>query len=282
MKTILIVVAGMSDLPDPLTGHDTPLTEAHIPALDILSQRGSLTSFFTLPESFTVSHSNALLSLLGYDLERGEPDVRELMEFGLDNSKPLTSFDTLRPFIIPGFSGHGVCVTASAWVRGVAKCAMLRPLDIYSPGSSDSEILDAIAALANQSITKEEFVFVYVDSPLRSSLKGDVEGKIHALELIDRHLISPMADFVWKSDLLINMAITTDLVTPWHRRRPAVLPVPVTLYFNNWDNISDEDNTFTEVCSMLTQREFLHPSDLIRYLISFSPDPDSGLDDKPF
>ena len=270
MKTILIIIAGMADLPDPLTLKETPLVTGHMPSLDLLARRGEMTSFTTVAERHEISHKNALLSVLGYDLDRGEPSVEELMEFGLDNSIPLTQYPSLRPFILPGFSGHGVCVTTSAWIRGVAKCALLKPLDIYSPGSSDAEIFEAMSKLVVEAVPNKEFVLVYVDTPLKASLRGDYEGKIKSLELIDRHLVTPIADYVWKSDLLINLAITTDLVTPWHRRRPAKMGVPVILYFNNHDWDGDPEKSFTEVESMLTERTLHSPSDLMRYLCNFS------------
>lgn len=280
MKTIMIVIAGMADLPDPLTLKDTPLVVAEIPALDTLARRGEITAFPSFTPSHEISHKNALLSILGYDLDRGEPQLEELMEFGLDNSIPMTQYESLRPFIIPGFSGHGVCVTTSAWVRGVAKCAFLRPLDIYSPGSSDSEILDAMAAVATSALIDNEFVLVYVDSPLRASLKGNYDSKVEALETIDRHLITPLADFVWKSDLFINLAVTTDLVTPWHRRRPTQISIPVILYFNNHDWDGDPEQNFTEVEAMLMERNLTAPSDLIRYLYNFSIDEEEGTSPK--
>lgn len=270
MKTILIVIAGMADLPDPLSLRETPLVVASIPALDTLSRRGELSSFPTIWGDHEISHKNALLSILGYDLDKGDPSAEELMEFGLDHSSPISKYESLRPIIIPGFSGHGVCVTTSAWVRGVAKCALLKPLDIYSPGSSDAEILETMAKLAIDSVRDNEFVLIYVDSPLKASLRGNYDAKVNSLGTIDRHLVTPIADYVWKSDLLINMAITTDLVTPWHRRRPAQISVPVILYFNNHDWEGDPAQSFSEVEAMLNQRNFNYPSDLIRYLCNFN------------
>lgn len=269
MKTILLVIAGMGDLPDPYTLRDTPLNTAEIPALDTLARRGDVFSCATMEEDREISHKNALLSILGYDLQRGEPSTIELMEYGINNSTSLTDYTTLLPFVIPGFSGHGVCVTTSAWVRGVAKCAMIKALDIYSPGSSDTEILETIANLATSSITDHEFVFVYVDSPLRASLRGDFEAKVTALETIDRHLVTPIADYVWKSELMINLAVTSDLITPWHRKIPVKMGVPSILYFNNHDRDGDLRQTFSEVESMLSSHRMNHSSDLIRYLCNF-------------
>lgn len=277
MKTILIIIAGMGDLPDPKTLKETPLVVAHTPALDTLARRGDMTSFSSIVKSYPISHKNSLLSILGYDISRGEPDVEELMEFGLDNSSELTQFSSLRPFIIPGFSGHGVCVTTSAWVRGVAKCALLKPLDIYSPGSSDAEILETIAKLTIEAVPGNEFVFVYVDSPLKASLRGDYEAKVKALEIIDRHLIAPIADYVWKSELLLNLAITTDLITPWHRRRPTDIAIPLITYFNNNDREGDPEMGFTEVQAMLEERIYTSPNGLIRYLYNYYIDEESDL-----
>ena len=282
MKTIMIVIAGMGDLPDPITGWDTPLVSAAIPSLNMLAQRGEITAVPTINPDFEISHKNALLSLLGYDLQRGEPSLQELMEFGLNGKDPITTYNSLRPFIIPGFSAHGVCITPSAWVRGVAKCALISPLDIYAPGASEVDILETMAELACQSVIDNEFVFLYVDSPLKASLKGSYEAKVSALESIDQHLVNPIADFVWKSDLFINLAITTDLVTPWHRKRPAQMNVPLILYFNNHDREGDPDQSFTEVQAMLSPKNFNYPSDLMRYLTSFTVSDEEVNDDNPF
>lgn len=269
MKTILIIIAGMADLPDPMTLRDTPLTVGKLPSLNTLASRGEIATISFQNAEHELSHKNALLSLLGYDLGKGEPKIEELLEFGLDNSGPITKFESLRPFVIPGFSGHGDCVTTSAWARGVAKCALLNPVDIYSPGSSDAEILETMAELVTRSIMKREFVLVYVDAPLRASLKGDFEEKVKSLERIDRHLITPIADFVWKSDLMINMALTTDLVTPWHTGRPSLISVPVLLYFNN-DDWEGQARAFTETEAMLRNYNMEAPADLIRYLSNFT------------
>lgn len=282
MKTILIIIAGMSDLPDPVTLRDTPLTEAHIPALDMLARRGVMSVVYSINDKATISHKNSLLSLLGYDVVKGEFSSEELMEFGLNNAARITDYPSLRPFIIPGFSGHGVSITTSAWVRGVSKCALLKPLDVYSPGSSDGEILDTLANLATEAIIENEFVLIYVDYPLKASLRGDFEGKVNSLELIDSHLISPIADFVWKSDLMIQLAITTDLTTSWHTRRPVDISVPAIFYFNNHDTEGDPDTSFTETQSMLMDWHLDHPSDLIRYLSNFSVTEEEETPDLPF
>lgn len=271
MKTILIVIAGMADTPDRLRHLATPMEEAHIPSMDLLSRRGDLT-ILPGPEAQDgdFSHPDALLTLLGYDLQRGKPSVEELMEYGLDHSARITSYPSLRPFVIPGFSGHGVCVTTSAWARGAAKCALLKPMDIYSPGAGDTEILNTIADVTIKAITLNEFVLVYVDTPLKASFKGDYNGKIAALESIDRHLVTPVADFVWKSELMLNLAVTTDLVTPWHLRREIKGDVPALVYFNNHDWEGMPDVKFTEIKARLMNRNLKTRSDLIRYLSNFA------------
>lgn len=273
MKTILIVIAGMADLPDRLSGQGTLLDSSYLPALNTLAARGEVVSLMTDTGHHQLSHKNAFLSLIGYDLQRGDPSLQDLMEYGLDNSSPISDYATLSPFVIPEFSGHGVCVTTSAWVRGAAKCAMLKPVDIYSPGSSDSEILATEAELVTKLIVDNEFVLVYVDSPLKASLQGRYEQKKEALENIDRYLIAPIADFVWKSDLLINMAITTDLVTPWHLKIPMKANVPVLLYFNEHDFGENPDVRFTEVEAGLNPNPFISGEEFIRYLIDFTGEP---------
>ena len=287
MKTILVIIAGMADLADPRSHPDTPLSAAKVPALDALTERGHLYTLSPVDRIHEATYKNALLSILGYDLKRGIPSTEELMEYGLDNSSALTDYSSLRPFIIPGFSGHGVCITTSAWVRGVAKCALLKPLDIYSPGSSESEILETIAGLVNDSLNSNDFVLVYVDSPLKASLQGNYDAKVHALETIDRHLVGPVADFVWKSDLLINMAVTTDLVTPWYRQKPLRTKVPALLYYNNLEENGSLFRIFTEEEAVTSELgyDLNSPSEFIRHLAYLNMkegEEDSDSSDMPF
>lgn len=270
MKTILLVIAGISDTPEPLTNKPTPLYVASKPSLDILARRGELICFNVLPDPKYISNVNSLLALMGYDLQHGEPSVREMMEYGLDHSATINLFPTLRPYVIPGFSGHGVCITTSAWVRGLAKCALLRPLDLYSPGSSDSEILSTMAQCVTDAVEKEEFVFVYVDSPLKASLRGNYEEKVKAIEIIDRHLVTPIADYVWKSELLINFAVASDIVTPWHTAAPGLEFPPAVIYYNNEEKVDDGYKDFYEIDDIVADQIWHHPSDLIKYLCNFN------------
>lgn len=277
MKTILIVISGIADKPAPYFSLDTPLATAKIPSLDLLAGRGDFSVFSSLDKKYELSYKNALLSLLGYDLAKGEPSLEELLEYGLDPKASINDFSTLRPFVLPGFSGHGVCLTPSAWVRGAAKCALLEPVDIYVPGAGDSDLLETIANLATTEILSKEFVFIYIDAPLRAAFNGDFHKKMEALEAIDKYLITPVADFVWKSDLMIHMAVTTDLQSSWLKRGPEEAKVPVLFYYNNHDWEGFPNVRFTEE-EAREMDEFLYsPGQFMRYLCNFHDSKDDDL-----
>ena len=280
MKTILIIIGGMADIPDLSSGGKTPLGEASVPSLDIIGSKGKCGSFNTVPDNYPINVKNALFSLLGYDLSKGIPEDIDLMEFGMDANAFRDPASSLKYFVIPGFSGHGVILTTSTLVRGIGRCAFLNPVDIYVPGATDSEILDAIAKKCIQSIHDNEFVLIYVDNPLRYSITGDPLEKKRSLEIIDYHLITPIADFVWKSNMFINLAVTSDVVASWRDCKLIRGKVPAAVYFN--DREVQSGVKFSETDCQTGDLEVKEPADLIRFLISSSPFNEDSDDPLPF
>ena len=82
MKTIIVIISGLADLPDPQLDGKTPLMMADSPALDALARCGCCGTMRVCPEGVTVTRANAVLSLLGYDFSKGEPDSAALARYG--------------------------------------------------------------------------------------------------------------------------------------------------------------------------------------------------------
>lgn len=268
MKTIFIIVSGIADIPYEETCGKTPLMLADTPSLDALAKCGCCGSILTLPEVVELSSHNAILSMLGYDLGKEMPSAESLEKFG---KSALMTPESGAPgfFIIPKFSGHGVVISARPAVKGIGKMALLHPLDIITDTNGGESTLRQMADAAINAIEKEEFVFLHVECAAAMSRKGDLRGKIEAIEKIDRDIITPIADYVWNAKEQMNMVLTTDCITSWKTRKNERGEVPAVVYFN--DDLPYNTDRFDEQSVEEGPLNAPLPGDLIRKLITFEP-----------
>lgn len=270
MQTVFIIIGGLADLPEEETGGRTPLMMADTPGLDALARVGCCGSVLPISDDVPLSAETAVLSLLGYDFGRGVPFASELSAFGRTSSR-AGDFQSLRYFVLPKFSGHGVVVSASDSMRGIGKLAMLRD----ATPSLRSGRLAPLAETALRELEKNEneFVLVYVDVAAIASEAGDLEGKIRAIEEADRLVVSPVADYVWNAKVQMNMVVASDLVASWKRRRGVRGEVPAVVYFN--DDLPYDTERFNELSVVDGPLCAPLPGDLIKKLLTFEPILDS-------
>lgn len=267
MKTIMIVVGGMADLPDESTGGRTPLMMASTPALDALAKCGCCGLVKTIPDGYPVTTEAAVLSLLGYDFSHGIPSRLGLEAFGAGTGAPEKE---LRPFVVPKFSGHGGVVTRSPLIHGIGRMAMLRPCVAADEEGNPIELtLPRIAATIIEAIEYFDFVLAYVGSPHERAIRGDLDGKIEAIEDIDSLLVRPVADYVWNAKMQMNLVVTGDHISSWRRRSTVEGDVPAVVYFN--DDLPYDTERFNEETVEDGPLNAPLPGDLIRRLVTFEP-----------
>lgn len=234
MKTILIILGGAADRISLSPNGETPLAAAVTPSLDALAQISDIGYVRTVPYYLSMTAKNAVFNILGYDQRRGDITETELMELGFNADFPS---GPLPFFNIPYFSGHGSMITTSPLIRGIARLASLTPVDIYSPGASDEDIYDVMASEAIRLSEKQEFVGIYVDEPAQAARLKNYEAKIKAIEAIDSHLISPIADYVWRAGEPMVLAIIPDMAVSCYTGAPVEGKVPAMLYNNEREGI---------------------------------------------
>ena len=269
MKTILIVIGGMADIPDRELGGKTPMMVADMPSLKALSEGGMTGLYLPVEKGFPVSVQTTLLSMFGYDLRKGIPSSDDLISLALEEKPQAHVSMKTNGLIIPFFSGHGVTITSSLVARGIGKLSFLEPTDLYTIGSEEREIANTIAAETISKIGSNEFVFVYIDSPYKAAKAGEPELKQESLEIIDSHILSPVADFVWHAKEQMNLAITSGFISSWRTRSIMAGKVPAVIYFN--DDIRYHKGVFNELEICKEELNFKKPYDLMRFLSLFMP-----------
>lgn len=271
MKTIMIVIGGLSVLRDEGGKEKTPLMEAEVPSLDNMAKVGCGGMVSNVPEGAVATPVNAMLGLLGYDFNRGVPDQFLLESIGIGRRY---GGEGVPWFVIPKFSGHGIVLTDSAAIRGAGMLGLLRPAFTVRPeddpeASPTCGTLGDKAQAAIQAIDMFDFVLIYVDGPARHSLSGNREGQVEALEEIDRELITPVADYVWNAKLQMSLVVTGDLPVDLTTGHYGHGEVPAVVYFN--DDAPYDTERFDE--ESLDGGPLNAPlvGDLIRQLVSFEP-----------
>lgn len=263
----------MADLPELEIGGKTPLMLGDTPSLDALAKCGCCGSILPLPEEVELTRENAILSLLGYDFRRGAPERESLASFG--KIRIGNNYDS-EPgyFIIPKFSGHGVVISSSPEVRGIGKMALLKPMDVISLSNDADSALRLKAEYAIKAIERYEFVLLHVECVAAMSRRGDLRGKIDAIERVDRQIITPIADYVWNAKEQMNMVVVSDCITSWRSRGNERGEVPAVVYFN--DDLPYDTVAFDESSVVDGPLNTPLPGDLIRKLMTFEPIVENG------
>lgn len=268
MKTVIVIISGLADVPDRSLQGKTPLMLAHTPALDALAKCGCAGSLRVCPDGVAPTRNNAILSLLGYDFSKGVPEAVSLASFG-KSASPVPEEFGLRCHVIPKFSGHGVVISNHPEVRGIGKMAMLSAEEGgHSRGDGDSGLY-SLAEKALAALDRNELVVVHVESAAAMSRRHDPDGKQRAIEEIDRDIVAPIADYVWNAREQMNMVVLSDNVLPWRTGQPVEKDVPAVVYFN--DDLPYDTDRFDEEVLAEGPLNAPLPGDLLKLLISFEP-----------
>lgn len=113
--------------------------------------------------------------------------------------------------------------------RGIARILGLADIPVEIEGLSKREILEREARLTLEALERYDGVYVHLKGPDEPGHDGDLEGKIKAIEEIDRYFFGRILDGLDREGTLI--IVTSDHATPWNIRAHSGDPVP--LMFSN-------------------------------------------------
>ena len=126
------------------------------------------------------------------------------------------------------FNIEFTCIAEMPVEVGIARALEMevKPVDIESVGSR-RELLELEAKLALEALEERRAVYVHLKGPDEPGHDGDLEGKVRALEDIDRFFFKPLLDKVNLEETLV--IVTSDHATPWDMKAHSGDPVPVML-----------------------------------------------------
>jgi len=129
--------------------------------------------------------------------------------------------------------------------RGIALALGLIdiPLGVDPQTIDRPTLLRKEAELALQAIEKYDGVYVHLKGPDEPGHDGDLEGKIKAIEDIDKYFIQPLLDRIDREEVLF--IVTSDHATPWHMKSHSDEPVPLMFSHPRFNTGHDSFNEET-------------------------------------
>lgn len=120
--------------------------------------------------------------------------------------------------------------------RGIARALGIHDLPVDVEGRPRSEIIHQEAIMAHRALEQYDAVYVHLKGPDEPGHDGDLEGKVKAIEEIDKHFFGEVLNRIDHDDTLI--LVTSDHATPWFKRAHSGDPVPVMLSHGSFRHVN--------------------------------------------
>lgn len=128
------------------------------------------------------------------------------------------------------FGKKGSMISAVDLLKGIAICAGMRSVDVdgatgYIDTNFDGKCKAAIEEFKNGA----DFVYVHVEAPDECGHRGEIDNKVKAIELIDKHILAPVTEYL-KSVDDFAVLVCPDHPTPIAIKTHNSNPVPYLIY----------------------------------------------------
>lgn len=156
--------------------------------------------------------------------DEGKMPANTLWPWGQGRATMLPSFFKER-----GISG--AVITAVDLVRGLAKCASMRNIDVpgatgYIDTNYRGKAAYGLSALAGG----VDFLYLHIESPDESGHEGNIDHKVRSIEDIDRMVVGPLVAGFAETKQPFRLMVVPDHATPIALKTHRSGPVPFLLY----------------------------------------------------
>ncbi|MBC8138677.1 MAG: cofactor-independent phosphoglycerate mutase [Fibrella sp.] len=170
------------------------------------------------------------------DLLDNHPVNRRRRDDGKPVANTIWPWGQGRPTTLPDFTAErgksGAMITAVDLLRGLARCARIRVVDV--PGATgyiDTNYRGkAEYGLHALFAGGTDFLFLHIESPDESGHEGNIEHKIRAIEDIDKYVVGTLLAGFAEKKQPFRLLVAPDHATPIALRTHREGPVPFLYY----------------------------------------------------
>lgn len=156
-------------------------------------------------------------------IARGKRPANSIWLWGEGTKPQLDSFEGK-------FGKKGSMISAVDLLKGIAICAGMNSVDVEgATGYIDTNFEGKCKAAIDEFKNGADFVYVHVEAPDECGHRGEMENKVKAIELIDKHILQPVVEFL-KSYDDFAVLVCPDHPTPLAIRTHSSNPVPYLIY----------------------------------------------------
>ena len=126
----------------------------------------------------------------------------------------------------------GSMISAVDLLKGIAICAGMNSVDVDgATGYIDTNFDGKCQAAINEFKNGSDLVYIHVEAPDECGHRGEAENKVKAIEMIDKHILGPVTEFL-KSYDDFAVLVCPDHPTPLAIKTHTSNPVPYLIYYS--------------------------------------------------
>lgn len=204
-------------------------------------------------KGYIPSHPNAqkLYDLMkkSYDLLKDHPVNKTRVEKGLRPANSIWLWgEGVRANLENFKEKFGVkasMISAVDLLKGIGKFAGMNVVEVEgATGYIDTNFDGKAEAAVNEFKNGQDFVYIHVEAPDECGHRHEIQNKVKAIELIDKHILGPVSEYLASTGETFKILITPDHATPLSLKTHTNDPVPFMIYNSADSKIGVE--TFNE------------------------------------
>lgn len=136
-------------------------------------------------------------------------------------------------------------ISAVDLLKGIGKFSGMNVVEVEgATGYIDTNFKGKADAAINEFKNGQDFVYIHIEAPDECGHRHEVKNKVRSIELIDKYILGPVANYLASEDESFKILITPDHATPLSLKTHTNDPVPFMIY--NSTVLSDGVETFNE------------------------------------
>ncbi len=141
----------------------------------------------------------------------------------------------------------GAVISAVDLIKGIALAAGMRSIDVEGANGTIKTNFGGKAEAAMETLKEgAEYLYLHLEAPDECSHQGELQEKIHSLELIEKQVIAPLIKQLEEAGEEFRMLILPDHPTPVRIRTHTSEAVPYVLYDSRNVKEEDTERTYSE------------------------------------